>query len=163
LNLERATFKRSNIVMDISLIRQLIQIAQEGQLSELIVEEGDESLTIKLAVNSSAPPPGASYQVPFPAFEPMPRVTTVQGENLVHITSPMVGVFYRSPTPGAPAFVEVGSEVEVGQTVGLVEAMKVFNEIVSEVEGRVVAIPAQNEQLVQVGETLVIIERTREG
>lgn len=148
--------------MDIALIRQLIQIAQEGQLSELIVEEGDESLTIKLPVNSSAPPPGAYYQVPPPAFEPTPHVTTVQGANLVHITSPMVGVFYRSPAPGAPAFVEVGSEVEVGQTVGLVEAMKVFNEIVSEVEGRVVAIPAQNEQLVQVGETLVIIERMRE-
>jgi acetyl-CoA carboxylase biotin carboxyl carrier protein len=148
--------------MDISLIRQLIRIAQEGQLSELIVEEGDESLTIKLAVNSSVPPPVAYYQVPPTAFEPTPRVTTVQGANLVHVTSPMVGVFYRSPAPGAPSFVEIGSEVEVGQTVGLVEAMKVFNEIVSEVEGRVVAIPAQNEQLVQVGETLVIIERTRE-
>ncbi|MCS6860267.1 MAG: hypothetical protein NZT92_08105 [Abditibacteriales bacterium] len=148
--------------MDISLIRQLIRIAQEGQLSELIVEEGDESLIIKLPVNASAPPPAAHYQAPPATLESTPLLPTAQGANLVHITSPMVGVFYRSPTPGAPTFVEVGSEVEVGQTVGLVEAMKVFNEIVSEVEGRVVAIPAQNEQLVQVGETLVIIERTRE-
>jgi acetyl-CoA carboxylase biotin carboxyl carrier protein len=96
------------------------------------------------------------------ALETAPRVDVPHGADLVHVASPMVGVFYRSPAPGAPSFVEVGSEVEVGQTVGLVEAMKVFNEIVSEVAGRVVAVSVQNEQLVQMGETLVIIERTRE-
>jgi len=71
----------------------------------------------------------------------------------------MVGIFYRSPSPGTEPFVEVGGLVEEGQTIGLVEAMKVFNEITAEVNGRVIAVPAATEQLVQHGDTLVIIER----
>ncbi|OPZ86722.1 MAG: Biotin carboxyl carrier protein of acetyl-CoA carboxylase [bacterium ADurb.Bin429] len=74
------------------------------------------------------------------------------------IASPLVGTFYRTPSPDAPAFVEVGDMVETGQTVAIVEAMKVFNEITSDVTGRVIAIPAVNGKLVQVDQPLVIIE-----
>ena len=70
----------------------------------------------------------------------------------------MVGIFYRSPAPDADPFVEIGSVVDEGDVVGLVEAMKVFNEIEAEVRGRVVEIPAANEQLVNRGDPLVILE-----
>ena len=71
----------------------------------------------------------------------------------------MIGMFYRGPSPDSPPFVELGSLVEEGQTIGLIEAMKVFNEITSEEDGRVVEIPAKNAQLVEEGEILVVLER----
>ena len=73
------------------------------------------------------------------------------------IVSPMGGQFYRSKTPDDPPFVEVGDHVEIGQVVGLIEAMKTFNEITSEVEGEVVLIPARNAELVEAGAPLVVV------
>ena len=75
-------------------------------------------------------------------------------EELIDVTAPMTGVFYRAPAPGAPPYVEVGDFVEEGQTLCLIEAMKVFNEIPSPVSGEVAEILAQNETLVKQGETL---------
>ncbi len=72
--------------------------------------------------------------------------------------SPLIGVFYRSPAPDAPPFVEIGDMVSEGQTVCIVEAMKVFNEIKAEWQGRVVAIPAESGALVQAGDPLVVLE-----
>lgn len=74
------------------------------------------------------------------------------------ITSPLVGTFYRSPSPDAATFVEIGDTVEIGQVIGIVEAMKVFNEITADAAGRVLAIPAENGKLVQVGQPLVVVE-----
>ncbi|MDF2440581.1 MAG: oxaloacetate decarboxylase (Na+ extruding) subunit alpha [Abditibacteriota bacterium] len=75
------------------------------------------------------------------------------------IVSPMVGVFYRAKSPDEPNFVEIGDRVEVGQIIGLVEAMKTFNEITSEIEGEVMAIPAENAQLVETGAPLVLVRK----
>jgi acetyl-CoA carboxylase biotin carboxyl carrier protein len=76
------------------------------------------------------------------------------------IASPLVGLFYRASSPGSPPFVEIGDAVEEGQTVGVVEAMKVFNEITADRSGIVAAIPAQNGDLVQVDQPLVILNPT---
>jgi acetyl-CoA carboxylase biotin carboxyl carrier protein len=74
------------------------------------------------------------------------------------IEAPVMGVFYRSPAPGEPPFVDVGDTVESGQPVGMIEAMKVFSEVLCEVTGRVIDIPAKNGALVQPGERLVVVE-----
>ncbi len=84
------------------------------------------------------------------------REAEIEG-SIVDITSPLVGVFYRAPTPDSAPFVEVGDIIEVGTEVGLIEAMKVFSPIPSEVPGEVVAVPADNGKLVQQGEILVRI------
>ena len=82
--------------------------------------------------------------------------------DIYNIVAPLVGVFYRAPAPDAPPFVEVGDIVEVGMEIGLIEAMKVFSPIPSEVAGEVVAVPASNAGLVQQGEILVRIRVAEE-
>jgi acetyl-CoA carboxylase biotin carboxyl carrier protein len=76
----------------------------------------------------------------------------------VAVRAPLIGVFYRAPAPEAPPFVEIGDLVEEGETVCIVEAMKVFNEIKAEWRGRVVALPVENGSLVQAGDPLVVLE-----
>jgi acetyl-CoA carboxylase biotin carboxyl carrier protein len=92
-------------------------------------------------------------------IEPQPT-TTVPEERLFHITAPLTGVFYSRPRPDAPPFVTVGSEVEPEQVVALIEAMKFFNEVRSEVKGIVREIVAKDGQLVRHGDTLIVLERT---
>lgn len=81
-----------------------------------------------------------------------------KGKNLVTVTSPMVGTFYRSPSPEAPPFVEEGSMVKKGQPLCIIEAMKIMNEIEAEVDGKVVSILVENGQPVEYGEPLILIE-----
>lgn len=88
-----------------------------------------------------------------------PPITASSSPTLTAIVSPMVGVYYRAKSPDDPPFVQVGDRVEVGQVVGLVEAMKTFNEITSEIEGEVVALPVENGQLVETGATLISIQK----
>jgi acetyl-CoA carboxylase biotin carboxyl carrier protein len=80
--------------------------------------------------------------------------------NLVTVLSPMVGIFYRAPSPNDPNFVEIGARVEVGQTLCLVETMKVFNEITCEWDGTVVEILAENSQLLETGDRLMVIRKS---
>lgn len=129
-------------------------------LRELSLTRRDFSITISAvtAVPTEAPsPPVELYHPPAPA-PCVPAKVEEPAESVGHeITSPLVGTFYRSPSPDAPPFVEVGDQVEAGQTVCIVEAMKVFNEITADRPGTVIAIPAQNGQLVQVGQPLVVL------
>jgi acetyl-CoA carboxylase biotin carboxyl carrier protein len=149
---------------NLALLRDLAQLVARENLSELEVEDGDVRLTLRapsalapaaahapIALTPGALPPVALAEAPVgddsaPAAEP-----------LIAIEAPMVGVFYLSPSPNDPPFVEVGDRVEAGQTVGIIEAMKVFNEIISEVEGQVVEITAANAELVETGGTLLLI------
>jgi acetyl-CoA carboxylase biotin carboxyl carrier protein len=84
----------------------------------------------------------------------------VDDENLVRVVSPMVGTFYRAPAPDAPAFVEVGTQVQTGQTLCIIEAMKIMNEITSEVTGSVRKILVENAQPVEFGQVLFLIEKS---
>lgn len=143
-------------------IKKLVKLVEEHQLAEITVEEGSLIITVKGAADVVQPAAHAEPTSPQPTavtqHAPAPEPThEATPENIVKIEAPMVGVFYRSPSPDMPPFVEVGDTIEVGQTIGLIEAMKVFSEIPSEVAGEVVDIPAQNVKLVQQGETLVVV------
>lgn len=156
-----------NLDIDVTEVRQLVELVEKYHLEELTVEHSDVSITVK-GKPSVAGQPVVLHQAPHahPA-EPVSDVQHVVEEptvaepevrlesNIVDIAAPLVGVFYRSPAPDAPHFVEVGDVIEVGSEVGLIEAMKVFSPIPSEVAGEVVEIPGQNGKLVQQGEVLV--------
>jgi len=127
-------------------IEALIALAQREALAELDV--ADECLRVRLVRSA----PTAARPVP----EAIPEVASAEA-----IESPLRGVFYRCPAPDARPYVEVGDRVRPGQVVGLVEAMKVFNEVVAEVDAVIVAIPAEDGSLVEEGETLMLVRPER--
>jgi len=143
---------------ELAELRQLIRLVQRTGIGELEVSSGGRTVRISAqgtpsAVNSS--PQVASAPAPAPAAPArMPDAT----EHLKAITSPMVGTFYRAPAPDADPYVEVGASVEVGQTVCIIEAMKLMNEIESEVKGRIVQILVENAQPVEFGQKLFLVE-----
>lgn len=157
--------------MDIRKIKKLIELVEESGISELEISEGEESVRISRTPASTgfpvmqqayaapmyAPQPGLSQAIA-PAAAPVmeaPAVAEVSG----HIVrSPMVGTFYRTPTPDAKAFVEVGQKVNAGDTLCIVEAMKMMNQIEADKTGVVKAILVENGQPVEFDEPLVVIE-----
>ena len=148
--------------MDIRKIKKLIELLEESDLAEIEVHEGEESVRISratqapppavIAAPAAAPPPAAEQEAP--AEE---RAEEAPPPGHV-ITSPMVGSFYRAPAPGAQPFVEVGQHVKVGDTLCIIEAMKMLNQIESDKEGVVAAILVENGQPVEYGEPLFNIE-----
>jgi acetyl-CoA carboxylase biotin carboxyl carrier protein len=154
--------------MDIRKVKKLIELLEESGISELEIREGEESVRISRynqapAAPAYAPPmPAAQFNVPTGGAEPAstgeaaPATTEeITGHT---INSPMVGTFYRAPSPGAKPFVEVGDHVNVGDTLCIVEAMKLLNQIESDKVGTVKAILVENGQPVEYGEPLFIIE-----
>ena len=145
-------------------LRQLIRLVRRTGIGELEVSSGDR--TVRIAAQSHHPANvGFAAATLAPALErPAPAVTGAApsapqpAENLVAITSPMVGTFYRAPAPDADPYAESGDLVEVGQTVCIIEAMKLMNEIESEHRGRVVKILVENAQPVEFGQKLFLIE-----
>jgi len=129
---------------------QLLRLADEERLSELHVEADGVAIRICRRPAEVAPAPPHAAPLAAPAAEPR--------SDLIHIRSPLVGVFYRGASPDDEPYASVGQLVEVGETIGLVEAMKVFNEITSDVSGRVVEILADNGQLVHAGDPLIALE-----
>ncbi len=142
-------------------IRRLIRLVQRTGIGELEVRSGGRA--IRIAANSGIAPtvvatgPGAP-PVAEPAAAREPAAPAPPPERMVAITSPMVGTFYRAPAPDADPYVEVGDLVDIGQTVCIVEAMKLMNEIQSEVKGRVVRIQVENAQPVEFGQALFEID-----
>jgi acetyl-CoA carboxylase biotin carboxyl carrier protein len=145
-------------------IRQLIRLVQRTGIGELEVSSGDR--TVRIAAQSQHPA-NAGFSPAAMAFAPAPERPAAAGaassapqatENLAIIASPMVGTFYRAPAPDADPYVEVGDLVEMGQTVCIIEAMKLMNEIESECRGRVVKILVENAQPVEFGQKLFLIE-----
>ncbi len=153
---------RSEILGGIGLgdIRQLIRLVQRTGIGELEIQSGDRTVRIAAHAGSAvtvgvpavAGPPAAPERASAPAAAPAPA------ENLAAITSPMVGTFYRAPAPDADPYVETGDTVEMGQTVCIIEAMKLMNEIESEVKGRIVKILVENAQPVEFGQKLFLVE-----
>jgi len=157
--------------IDYDKIKRLIGLVEANQLTELAVEEDGLSITVKAeqegpAAAAAVPPGGAGAHIEVRPGEdpvartapPVPRIEEIAAEHLFKITAPMIGVYYRTSSPDAPSYIEVGDEIEEGQTIGLIEAMKVFSEIPSEVAGRVIAIPVENAKLVQQDEVLVVVD-----
>lgn len=163
--------------MDINTekIRELAELAIEKKLAELIVADGDKSVTIKLPGYNIQPmlhQPGHQPVVyapsaPHPVAE-IPAVSShtvatetpkaASDEKYSKITSPMVGSFYASPSPDSPPFVAVGQTISKGQTVCIIEAMKMMNELESEVSGKVVRVLVENGQPVEFGQVLMLVD-----
>jgi acetyl-CoA carboxylase biotin carboxyl carrier protein len=159
--------------ININQIRELADLAQEKNLAELTVQDGDKSVTIKLPGYSVQqlvhPQPSQMVYAP-PAPAPIPELpshaTTVEAEKpaaladdkLHKVTSPMVGTFYSAPSPDSPPYVSVGQTLSKGQVVCIIEAMKMMNELESEVSGRIVKILVENGQPVEFGQVLMLVE-----
>jgi len=159
---------------EIGQIEQLLRFMSEHNLEEFEYSRGD--LRIRLRKPSAhvvvaAPRPSAEIIVPSPVSVPETESRSAEqaassvevrgGEDLQLINSPIVGTFYASPSPGAEAFVKIGSHVDKGQTLCIVEAMKLMNEIESEISGEVLRIFAENGQPVEYGQPLFGIRPSR--
>ena len=144
--------------MDLRKLKKLIDLVQESGISELEVTEGEEKVKIVKSGGSgtvyAAPAPVPSQAAPV-VLAPEAPPAEIPGHL---VKSPMVGTFYRSPSPGAKPFVEVGDTVKSGDTICIIEAMKLLNEIECDKDGIVKAILVENGQPVEYGEPLVIIE-----
>ena len=147
--------------MDLRKLKKLIDLVEESGITELEVTEGEEK--VRIAKHGQAAPM-QTYMMPPVAPQAMATPLAVaeapEKDDLPEgktINSPMVGTFYRSASPGSDPFVEVGSTVKVGDTLCIVEAMKLLNEIESEVAGTVKAILVENGQPVEYGEPLFIV------
>jgi oxaloacetate decarboxylase alpha subunit len=148
--------------MNLKEIREMINLMNEHDLAEIEVERDGTKIKIRKGSIDGFEPdrksPGRYHvetQLPSSDIDNDAGATNT---NHKEIKSPMVGTFYRSPSPEAPSFVESGQIVEVGQVVCIVEAMKLMNEIKSEVRGKVIDIPVDNAQPVEFGQTLFTVE-----
>lgn len=154
--------------MDIRKIKKLIELVEESGISELEISEGEESVRIsRAAPAASFPVMQQAYAAPVQqtalsaavapvAAEAAPAAATEISGHIVR--SPMVGTFYRTPSPDAKAFIEVGQKVNVGDTLCIVEAMKMMNQIEADKSGTVKAILVESGQPVEFDEPLVVIE-----
>ena len=150
----------------VAYLRELAQIVADEKLSRLDIESDGMTWTLKAAPTAVAQfvqlEAGAALQMGAPAPTATAPVAAAPvaapKAELLPLPSPMVGVFYHSPSPGEPNFVEIGDRIERGQTIGLIEAMKVFNEITAEISGTLVEIPAGNGQLVETGMPLMLLK-----
>jgi len=156
--------------MDIKQIQELVKLVNKSNIGELTIEQNDFKLTIKQkeepAQHFTAPVQQLPQQQPqtlSPAPSGNPQVTKPETasnktENLVSIKSPMIGTFYRQSGPGKPIFVNVGDQVAVGQVVCIIEAMKLFNEIESEVAGTIVKVLVEDASPVEFDQPLFFVE-----
>ncbi len=153
--------------MDLRKIKTLIDLVEQSGISELEVREGEESVRISRQ-NTAAqvqylPPPSAApvAAAPAPAAAPAAPATPAEkpkADNRHVVRAPMVGTFYRSPSPGAKPFVEVGQTVKAGQVLCIIEAMKMLNQIESDKAGVIAEIVAESEKPVEFDQPLFIIE-----
>lgn len=146
--------------MDIRKIKKLIDLIEESDIAEIEISEGEESVRISRYSSSSAAPvqyvaAPAAAAVAAPAVAPAAVEEKISGHAL---KSPMVGTFYRSASPGSAAFVEVGQSVSVGQTLCIIEAMKILNQIEADKSGKIKQILVENAHPVEYGQPLFIIE-----
>ena len=157
--------------MDYKQIQELIKTINKSNIGELTIEEENFKITIKQKkdavqnVYASAPmiqapvsaAPAASTPTPASVAPPSPAAPKA-ADNLITIKSPMIGTFYRRPSPDKPLLVEVGDEVTVGKVVCIIEAMKLFNEIESEISGRIVKILVDDSSPVEYDQPLFLVE-----
>jgi len=156
-------------------VRELVALLKNTDIAEVLIERGDSKLHIKRALAQPAAPPtvAAVYSAVPPtagqAFAPLAASTSVvtsdtsaaaaeAEQNLVTITAPMVGTYYNAPAPKEPPYVQPGDEVKPGDVLGIIEAMKIMNEIECEINGRVVRMMVENAQAVEYGQPLMLVE-----
>lgn len=158
--------------MDFKQIQELVKMVNKSNISELSIEQDKFKITIKQKDNE---PPVYTVPAVAPVYQPAPQAAPAapasqaapaaeakpaeaKADNLVTIKSPMIGTFYRSPGPDKPSFVNVGDEVAPGKVVCIIEAMKLFNEIESEVSGKIVKVLVDDASPVEYDQPLFLVE-----
>ena len=155
--------------MELKDIQSLIKLVSNSSVDEVAVEKKDFRISIKKNAPSviqapmvaPAPAPAQTIAAPAPsAAAPAPAAEAKEeaASNLIEVKSPMIGTFYRKPSPDKPNFVEVGTDIQNGQVVCIIEAMKLFNEIESEVSGKVVKILVDDSEPVEYDQPLFLVE-----
>ncbi len=157
--------------MDLKQIHELIKIINKSNIGEISIEDKDGKVTIKqkeeAVVNVAAPQPQVYTTSPqmlpsamqsAPAAAPVSSTPATQADNLITIKSPMIGTFYRRQSPDKPLFAEVGTEITSGKVVCIIEAMKLFNEIESEISGTIVKILVEDASPVEYDQPLFLVE-----
>lgn len=154
---------------EIDYIEQLAEIVAKNDLTEICLEEGDKAITVRkekevitqiaqgAPVQTMAAPVAAAPQA-VPASQPKDEKASAPASKGTPITAPMVGTFYQAPNPTSPAFVEVGQTINKGQVVCIIEAMKLMNEIESEVAGKITEICVKDGDPVEYGQVLMYVE-----
>jgi acetyl-CoA carboxylase biotin carboxyl carrier protein len=156
--------------MDIRKVKKLIELLEESGIAEIEISEGEESVRISryptggpVSYAVTAPPAAApsAGSAPTPPAAAAPKAETPAAEDDIpghKVVSPMVGTYYESPAPGAEPFVKLGAEVKPGDTLCIIEAMKMMNQIEADKAGRIAAIKVANGEPVEYGQTLFIIQ-----
>jgi acetyl-CoA carboxylase biotin carboxyl carrier protein len=153
--------------MDLQFVRKCIKLVNDAQIAELEIEEDGKRLRItrafaatdtQLMQVSAAQHLAQAAPVPLPVAPPVPTAAEVKNESYHEVRSPIVGTFYRAPSPDASPFVQVGDTVGTGQTLCIIEAMKIMNEIESDGAGRIVRILVENGQPVEYNQPLFLID-----
>ena len=157
--------------MDLKQIHELIKIVNKSNIGEISIEDKDGKVTIKQkeepAITVAAPQHQVFTTAPAPAAAPAPVASgapaapapaPAKADNLITIKSPMIGTFYRRPSPDKPIFAEIGTEVAPGKVVCIIEAMKLFNEIESEISGTIVKILVDDASPVEYDQPLFLVE-----
>jgi acetyl-CoA carboxylase biotin carboxyl carrier protein len=163
------------VPIDFNQLREFIEAIAKTDISELVIKEGDFELTLQknhpeianatYSIAPATPVAQVPLEQPKSVEQSQEQVSSPveetpiskKADNLLEITSPMVGTFYRAPAPGESPFVEVGDKISQGQVVCIIEAMKLMNEIEAEVSGKVVEIAVENGEPVEYGQTLLWI------
>jgi len=153
--------------MDIRKVKKLIELLEESGIAEIEITEGEESVRIsRYGSGPNFAPQMTVAPAPVAAAPAAPAAAGTAPTDMAaeaparghHINSPMVGTYYSAPAPGAKPFVEIGTKVQEGDTICIIEAMKMMNQIEAEVSGTVVSILAENGEPVEFGQPLFIIE-----
>ena len=157
--------------MDLKQIHELIKIVNKSNIGEISIEDKDGKVTIKQKeeqVVTVASTPQQVYNVapqpqqaaaPVSATAPAPATKAVEkADNYITVKSPMIGTFYRKPSPDKPNFVEIGSTIEPGKTICIIEAMKLFNEIEAEIKGTIVKILVEDNNPVEFDQPLFLVD-----
>lgn len=146
--------------MDLTMIEGLVKIVENSSLTEFTIKEGDLKITMSKLDHPPVVAAGMPVAAPVPAaLDAAPAAAQPAEEENLFITSPIVGTFYSAPAPDAPAFVKVGDQVKNGQTVCILEAMKLMNEIQSEFDCEIEAVLVSNEQKVEYGQPLFRVKK----
>lgn len=151
--------------MDIKQIQELIRFVAKSGVNEVAIEQQDFKITIKTNQAPTFVQASVPVQTPVPApaaapveIPPAPSVPVADTSKYITVKSPMIGTFYRSAGPDKPLFVNVGDEINTGDVICIIEAMKLFNEIESEVSGRIVKILVDNASPVEYDQPLFLVE-----
>ena len=146
--------------MDLEKIEGLVKIIENSSLTQFTIKEGDLKITMSKLDNPPVVAAGAPMMPPqMPVSQTVVETVTEEEEEQLFITSPIVGTFYSAPAPDAPAFVKVGDQVKNGQTVCILEAMKLMNEIQSDFDCEIEAVLVSNEQKVEYGQPLFRVKK----